>query len=253
VERLFTEHVVISLDEYQRLALRTAKQLDHQHALEHAALGLVSDAGELASAVKAHVVYGQPLDMANLVEECGDVLWFTAYAADAYRVQLSVVATHSEMASRDSSVTLQHRALQIAYRAARFAMSAAFPEYAAPEAALGHLSLLLEYLERVMDHLGLTFQQVARANLTKLRLRYPERYTDAAAQVRADKLEALPDYGDHRPLADFRKDVELGLFNDYDGHGCYATADRMSDVGFSPSELLANPRSDFTHVVWFNK
>ena len=56
-------------------------------------------------------------------------------------------------------------------------------------------------------------------------------------------------------LEAFKKMVEEGLFNDYDGHGRYATE----------TEMLANPESfvmpsmidtldlNWTHIVWFNK
>lgn len=40
--------------------------------LLHAALGIATEAGEILSAVKAHVIYGKPLDLGNLVEEAGD-------------------------------------------------------------------------------------------------------------------------------------------------------------------------------------
>src|SRR5690242_12832754 len=101
VANLMAVHLVMSLDQYQQLALRTAKPLDRQAALEHAALGLVSDAGEVVSDVKAATVYGKPLGLeydqhslrSHLREECGDVLWFAAYAAALLGVKLSEVAT----------------------------------------------------------------------------------------------------------------------------------------------------------------
>lgn len=40
--------------------------------LLHAALGIATEAGELLDAVKAHVIYGKPLDLENVTEEGGD-------------------------------------------------------------------------------------------------------------------------------------------------------------------------------------
>lgn len=40
--------------------------------LLHAALGIATEAGEILSAVKAHVMYGKPLSLENMVEESGD-------------------------------------------------------------------------------------------------------------------------------------------------------------------------------------
>lgn len=184
---LMIDHLAMSLDGYQQLALRTAKPLERQPALEHAAMGLVSDAGELVSAVKAIEVYGKAPDYDNLREECGDVLWFAAYAAHLHGAKLSAVATRYTMPHEDKSDTVVHRALRVVNCAVHCANNIAWPEHAHAEHALNHLALTLEYLERVMDCYGLDIQSVMRANILKLRKRYPDAYSDAAAQARADK------------------------------------------------------------------
>gem|GEM_PF-1860609 len=88
--------------DYQREALRTesgdlaaiAARLavaDPTQRLLHAALGLASEAGEFADAIHRHVFYGQPLDFANLIEETGDLRWYTAIAASALGVTLDEI------------------------------------------------------------------------------------------------------------------------------------------------------------------
>lgn len=42
----------------------------------HALLGIASESGELCSEIKAHWIYGRPLDQENIVEECGDLLFY---------------------------------------------------------------------------------------------------------------------------------------------------------------------------------
>lgn len=42
----------------------------------HAALGVAGEAGELADAIKKHVVYGKPLNRNNVVEELGDLRFY---------------------------------------------------------------------------------------------------------------------------------------------------------------------------------
>lgn len=106
------------LNDYQEQAMRTNKWLPTKEALVHGALGMASEAGELATAIKAHVVYGKELDRNNVVEELGDLLWF---------LQLTAIT------------------------------------------------------------LGVSLEQVAQANITKLRARYPNKYSDEAAIARADK------------------------------------------------------------------
>lgn len=42
----------------------------------HAALGVAGEAGELADCIKKEIIYGKPLDRANLVEELGDLRFY---------------------------------------------------------------------------------------------------------------------------------------------------------------------------------
>ena len=111
---------MMEINEYQRLAMRSAKKLPTIiENLNHAALGATSECGELATTVKASIIYGKPIDLLNIEEEIGDALWFLALAADTIGLELSFVA---------------------------------------------------------------------KKNIEKLRKRYPEKYTDQAAQARADKV-----------------------------------------------------------------
>ena len=51
--------------------------------LLHAVLGIMSEAGELADQLKRHIIYGQPLDRVNVIEELGDIEWYQALGARA--------------------------------------------------------------------------------------------------------------------------------------------------------------------------
>ena len=109
----------MKLDEYQKLAIRTAKKVDQNFDLMHVAFGLSGEAGEFADAIKKHLVYGKELDKGNVIEEIGDILWYIALACDTMGVDIS---------------------------------------------------------------------EVAQQNITKLKLRYPEKYTDKHASDRLDKI-----------------------------------------------------------------
>ena len=62
-----------------------AERLDDEFTLKvlHAAMGMVTEAGEIMDAVKKHLMYGKPLDLINLFEECGDSFWYQALLARA--------------------------------------------------------------------------------------------------------------------------------------------------------------------------
>lgn len=106
----------MDLNEYQQLALRTARDLTPDDRLLNAALGLAGEAGEFADSVKKIRFHGHALDQSELIKEVGDLLWYAALAANALGVPLSEVAERnitklrqrypegfSEQASRDRS------------------------------------------------------------------------------------------------------------------------------------------------------
>lgn len=112
----------MNLNEYQRLAWRTAKVFDILPMdLAHASLGLVTETGEFTTEVKRAVIYGKEISeemRQHMVEELGDIMWYIALAA---------------------------------------------------------------------THLDTTLSTIAKQNVAKLAERFPDKYTDQAAEARADK------------------------------------------------------------------
>jgi NTP pyrophosphatase (non-canonical NTP hydrolase) len=52
------------------------------HRIEHAIDGCVTEAGELQDALKKAKYYGKELDVVNIKEEAGDILWYLAILFD---------------------------------------------------------------------------------------------------------------------------------------------------------------------------
>lgn len=96
------------------------KELTAEQAhILHMAVGVSGEAGELLDAVKKHTVYQKPLDVANIIEELGDLEF---------------------------------------------------------------------YMAGLRDVLGIAREETLRANMEKLRKRYPQgNYSNQSAQLRADK------------------------------------------------------------------
>jgi NTP pyrophosphatase (non-canonical NTP hydrolase) len=83
----------MTLNEYQDLALRTAPQgTTPYHDLLHGGMGVATEAGELLDVLKKHHAYGRDLDPANLREEIGDILWYTALLARSLGTNLDSIA-----------------------------------------------------------------------------------------------------------------------------------------------------------------
>jgi NTP pyrophosphatase (non-canonical NTP hydrolase) len=49
----------------------------------HAAIGLVTESAELIDALKKAMYYGKSVDITNIKEEAGDILWYLAILFDA--------------------------------------------------------------------------------------------------------------------------------------------------------------------------
>ena len=83
----------MDLNEYQKLALRTAHRQDRREDdLLHGAAGVVTEGGELMDIFKRHRFYGKPLDWVHVKEEAGDVLWYLALVCEAAGVSLEDTA-----------------------------------------------------------------------------------------------------------------------------------------------------------------
>lgn len=69
------------LREYSPIQARLNDELTAK--LTHYALGLGTEVGEIQDALKKYVAYGKPVDLVNLVEEAGDVLWYLSRLLEA--------------------------------------------------------------------------------------------------------------------------------------------------------------------------
>lgn len=59
--------------------------------LLHAAIGMVTEAGEFIDQLKKHVYYGKPLDKVNLAEEIGDTQWYANIGLSALGTTMRAV------------------------------------------------------------------------------------------------------------------------------------------------------------------
>lgn len=71
---LITEHT----PDFVRLEGATPEHNMMVARLIHEALGMMSEIGEIADALKKHIIYKRALDDINLLEESGDIFWYQA-------------------------------------------------------------------------------------------------------------------------------------------------------------------------------
>lgn len=87
-------HLITDVNEYQRLALRTAST-ESSKWLDNAVMGLCGESGEVIDIVKKYRFQGHPLDREKLIDEASDTFWYLALLCSAIDVDLSTVLTHN--------------------------------------------------------------------------------------------------------------------------------------------------------------
>ena len=69
----------MNLGEYRKQAARTLTQLGSEEKdVQHMLFGMMTELGELVDTYKKHYAYGKNLDMINIMEEMGDIMWYWA-------------------------------------------------------------------------------------------------------------------------------------------------------------------------------
>lgn len=82
----------LTLNDYQRMARRTAGNKKKSDKMEEDLFGLAGEVGELCDHYKKYMHQGHDLDYNHMAEEAGDVLWYLAEIADALGVTLEDIA-----------------------------------------------------------------------------------------------------------------------------------------------------------------
>jgi NTP pyrophosphatase (non-canonical NTP hydrolase) len=176
------------------LALRTEKPLATTHLrLNHAILGLATENGEFTTVVKRIAIYEKPLSVefiGHMREELGDLLWYLAIAADAIDCDVPTGQGLFEDFSRFGTAT------QLNMIACRIAMEIGFIAFQAPlldspasrEFVMRSLINIVAAVTHACDALqAFTIEDLMAENIAKLQERFPDKYSNVAAEARADK------------------------------------------------------------------
>jgi len=176
----------MNIDEYQTLACRTMGDA----SITTLALGIAGESGEVADLVKKHVGHGHELDREKLKEELGDVLWYVATMARALGKNLSSVsatATFGTMAYWTEQRPLDMTALALS--AASGNVSALVEDRNGspnPHHLLGLLGRLPPAFANCCRAAGIDLEEVAAANIDKLRRRYPDGFSSERSRNREE-------------------------------------------------------------------
>ena len=181
--------------EYSPLALRTLKPFPHDQQVQHALLGMVTEAGELADAIKKHVIYGKPLDKVNVMEEIADLMWYL----NVFMVERSVGSRLVDdiwgvavVSSEQDSLNDPWVLVEVALAASQLVSALSILDEKTRGARDKEtLAALVGILSILLLHAGYTLSDALTTNINKLAKRYGDKYTDYAALNRDTDSERL--------------------------------------------------------------
>lgn len=186
----------MNLVDYHNAAIRTAKWFPSiQENIEHAALGLVTEIGEFATIVKRVAIYGKPMTpemREHALEELGDAYWYLPLVCQAMGTTLErVVAESADNFDKLPELSLKHSCITLAGIGGTFSAYSASISIQGQTDEISELKPIVALLSMCLDQCCRTLDadptDVRSANIAKLRLRFPDAYTDEAAEARADK------------------------------------------------------------------
>lgn len=208
-----------TIGEYQQLAARTCAPLPTlQEDLLHMNLGIMTEIGEALDPIKKNLAYKKEIDVHNVGEELADAAWYIANRArlakdsriDHAWSEMEGFNSTYELVSKDLMSILMNQGHSAVFRTLRCIIPESqsdeyhlFPDFVAEE-ALGIMEMVT--LKVVAEYYGLDFWQILTNNISKLQVRYPEKFTEEAALNRnldAERVELeKTDYSER----DFNKD-----------------------------------------------
>lgn len=185
------------LTTYQASALRTEKSLPTVLGrLRHAGLGLITESGEITTEVKRHVIYGKPLDSLgkdgkttmrqHIGEEIGDVYWYIAIAADAIGYAFFADVLGQMRPRALPTYDFEQLSLDLSIEVGFFSLAVSDIS-TSPSGVASALERVAQILIDIATGVGLDTEEILEQNIAKLQERFPDAYSNEAAEARADK------------------------------------------------------------------
>jgi NTP pyrophosphatase (non-canonical NTP hydrolase) len=82
----------MNFKEYTKLAIRTRKDLGNPDINDaHMLTGMMTELGELTNNFKKNLAYGTPVDLINIQEELGDILWYFVGYCDFHNFDIEEI------------------------------------------------------------------------------------------------------------------------------------------------------------------
>ena len=178
-----------TLAEYQQLAKRTCTDLgDFSKNERHMTMGVITEIGETLDIFKRLLAYNKPMDLVNFGEEIADTSWYIVNNCTFQDLTLEdegefkgivedieKILLEGTFSKNDLPKELRTEAILILI----------LGTYTAPgETIFGAPIVQLATLSVITSWYDLDYFQCLTNNINKLKVRYPEKFTEEAAENR---------------------------------------------------------------------
>lgn len=155
----------------------------------HMCLGIITEAGELADIFKKELAYGKPIDKANLKEEIGDLTWYIANLATHHDFKLDVFSEFKGLPADLNGYIkkMDQDGFNTALTVLEFGKIAHSIVHRHP-CMIHHNNFLRSRIGEMLSALTMicilqdvNFEECLDLNINKLKVRFPEKFTEENA------------------------------------------------------------------------
>ena len=217
-----------TLEEYRLLAARTLPDLGgRNNNLLHMEAGIAGEfLGEAVDILKKTFAYKKPLDKVHLGEELADTVWYCAGVETINKLPGIVISFDGEVIA--SVENIKNQTITYIKESVRVRSSSVETEclktilankMAVDSTNRGAILAIIGICMGICEVLGIDFWQALTNNISKLQVRYPEKFTEEAAlnrdlaaeRAELEKVSDCPDNVDYSETIDpnFPEDLDV--------------------------------------------
>ena len=223
---------ISSLEEYRLLAARTLPDLGSVgNNLLHMEAGIAGEfLGEAVDILKKTFAYKKPLDKVHLGEELADTVWYCAGVETINKLPGTVIVFDEEAIAsveniKNQTITYIKESVEIEIRSSSIETECLGVILANKRAVdstnRGAILAIIGICMGICEVLEIDFWQALTNNISKLQVRYPEKFTEEAAlnrdlaaeRVELEKVSDCPDNVDYSETTDpnFPEDLDASV------------------------------------------
>ena len=223
---------ISSLEEYRLLAARTLPDLGSVgNNLLHMEAGIAGEfLGEAVDILKKTFAYKKPLDKVHLGEELADTVWYCAGVETINKLPGTVIVFDEEAIAsveniKNQTITYIKESVEIEIRSSSIETECLGVILANKRAVdstnRGAILAIIGICMGICEVLEIDFWQALTNNISKLQVRYPEKFTEEAAlnrdlvaeRVELEKVSDCPDNVDYSETTDpnFPEDLDVSV------------------------------------------